>query len=92
MKTADKPRGRPFPWRCGTCREKAVIPANVDYIVDAVHDGRKYTFTVPGLQVFQCGKCGEIILDTAANQKITHALRAQTGVPGPEHAGINTGA
>lgn len=67
---------KPFPWRCAECRERAVSPAVLtSYEVEVEHDGRRYAVTVPDLDVLKCGNCAEIILDDAANERITEALR-----------------
>ena len=45
------------------------------------HDGRKYTVTVANFQVLRCQRCGDIILDDAANERLSDALRAEVTVP-----------
>jgi putative zinc finger/helix-turn-helix YgiT family protein len=74
---------KPFPWKCGHCRQRAVNPATVSYTTEVEHDGRAYTVTVPDLTVPRCDNCGEMVLDTAANERITDALREQLGLLKP---------
>ncbi len=74
---------RLFPWKCGHCRERAVKPATVSYTTDIEHDGRTHTVTVDALRVPRCEKCGELVLDDAANRQITDALRRQIGLLTP---------
>ena len=69
------PVTKPFPWKCGHCRERAVQPAMMAYTTEAEYDGRTYTVTVPELKVPRCQSCGELVLDSAANRQITEALR-----------------
>jgi hypothetical protein len=71
---------RPFPWKCGDCRQREVYPVEEEYTTEVVHDGRSYTVTVPSLRVFRCRNCGAGVLDTAANQQITLAFRRQAGL------------
>jgi len=75
---------KPFPWKCGHCRQRAVRPAVVSYTCEADHDGRAYTVTVPELNVPRCGNCGELVLDSAANRQITESFRQQLGLLTPE--------
>lgn len=78
------PTIKPFPWKCGHCRERAVQPDELEYTADAEYEGRTYTVTVPRLKVPRCRKCGEMVLDTAADRQITEALRQQLGLLAPE--------
>lgn len=72
---------KPFPWKCGECRERAVSPVELPtYKVEAEHDGRSYAFTVNNLEVLRCERCGEMMLEDAANQKISDALRREVGL------------
>src|SRR5947209_7127577 len=75
---------RAFSKKCGKCRERAVALAAVDYTVQIDHDGRKYTVTIPSLEVPRCGKCGTIALDEEANRRISEAFREQVGLLAPE--------
>jgi putative zinc finger/helix-turn-helix YgiT family protein len=66
------------------CRERAVSPTTVpSYPVEMEHDGRKYSFSVPNLDVLQCQNCREIILDDSANDRIFDALRVSAGLLTP---------
>ena len=74
-------RMKPFPWKCMYCRERTVSPVTLPtYQKELEHDGRKYAVTVPNLRVYQCTKCGEIVLDDEANCRISDALRSAVGL------------
>jgi hypothetical protein len=51
---------KPFPWKCGTCRQRGLIPAVIDYQTELTHDGRAYLLNLPALNVFRCERCGAI--------------------------------
>jgi putative zinc finger/helix-turn-helix YgiT family protein len=75
---------KPFPWKCGACRQRGLVPAVIDYQVELTHDGRAYPMNLPALNVFRCELCGAIVLDNAADKKISDALRAAAGLLSPE--------
>jgi putative zinc finger/helix-turn-helix YgiT family protein len=75
---------RPFPWKCGRCRQREIYPTEGEYITEIVHDGRSYTVTLPSLRTFRCRNCGEVVLDTEASEQITQAFRRQAGLLTPE--------
>jgi putative zinc finger/helix-turn-helix YgiT family protein len=81
---ARPPASKSFPWRCGHCRERAVQPTTLSYTTAMEHDGRTYTVNLPALQAPRCEKCGELVLDGAANRQISDALRHQLGLLTPE--------
>jgi putative zinc finger/helix-turn-helix YgiT family protein len=68
---------KPFPWKCGTCRQRALSPATMPYTTEVEHDGRVYTISIPALDVLRCTNCGAIVLDDAANEAISSAFRAE---------------
>jgi putative zinc finger/helix-turn-helix YgiT family protein len=71
--------------KCIRCRERAVSPTTLpSYTADLEHDGRKYPVSVADLHVQQCGNCGALILDDAANERLDAALRAAVGLLSPE--------
>lgn len=75
---------RPFPWKCGQCRQREVYPTEGEYTTEIVHDGRSYTVTVPSLRTFSCRNCGEVVLDAEANKQISETFRRQAGLLTPE--------
>jgi DNA-binding transcriptional regulator YiaG len=83
-KDGDNPAVRPFPWKCGYCREREVYLERVPYSVEIAHGGRTYTVTVPDLEVPRCRKCQTLVLHDAANRRITEAFRRQAGLLTPE--------
>jgi putative zinc finger/helix-turn-helix YgiT family protein len=75
---------RPFPWKCAECGKREVYPVEEDYPAAFLHDGRTYRFTVSGLRVFRCRKCGAGVLDTAASERISRAFRREARLLAPE--------
>jgi putative zinc finger/helix-turn-helix YgiT family protein len=75
---------KPFPWKCGTCRQRGLAPAVIDYQTEVTHDGRTYTLALAALKVLRCGQCGAIVLDDEADEKISDALRAEARLLRPE--------
>jgi putative zinc finger/helix-turn-helix YgiT family protein len=75
---------KPFPWKCGTCRQRGLVPAVLDYQTEITHDGRVYQLSLLALNVFRCEQCGAIVLDDEACKKITAALRVAAGLLSPE--------
>jgi DNA-binding transcriptional regulator YiaG len=72
---------KPFPWKCGECRERAVLPATLELCeTELEHDGRKYQVSMPNFQVAKCEKCGAIVLDDDANVRLSDALRREAGL------------
>jgi putative zinc finger/helix-turn-helix YgiT family protein len=81
---SNPPDIRPFPWKCGECRQREVYPIDEEYTTEILHDGRSYTVKLPSLRRFRCRNCGEVDLDTEANKKISEAFRQQAGLLTPE--------
>lgn len=75
---------RPFPWKCGNCREKAVERETIAYDSPYEYDGKLYNLRVAELEVPRCKKCGQIVFDVAANRQITDTLRDEVGLLFPE--------
>src|SRR5262249_49580302 len=75
---------KPFPWKCGECRERAVSPVTLpSYRAELEHDGRTYPIIVTDFQVLRCSRCGTIVLDDAANRRLSDALRGAAGLLQP---------
>ena len=55
MKNYEK---KPFPWTCGTCRQKTVYGTAVDYVGTEYHDRCEYTVKIDGLKTPKCTNCG----------------------------------
>ena len=75
---------KPFPWKCGECRERAIYPAVLEtYTTEMDHDGKTYPISVSSFEVMQCRNCGEIVLDDDANRRLSDALRSAVGLLQP---------
>jgi putative zinc finger/helix-turn-helix YgiT family protein len=85
-KNVESPKSRPFPWKCVRCGERTMMPEEMDYSTEIVHDGRTYQVSVPALRTPRCQnpKCRAILLDTDANRRITQAFRSAAGLLEPE--------
>jgi putative zinc finger/helix-turn-helix YgiT family protein len=67
------------------CRERAVAPTTLPiYKSEVAHDGRTYAVDVKDLEVLQCVRCGEMVLDDAANRRVSDALREKVGLLFPD--------
>lgn len=84
-----KNHSKPFPWKCGQCRQRTVDLSTGLYTVEMEHDGRSYSVSVPDLEAPRCKECGELVLDDAANQRISEAFRQQLGLLTPEQIRSN---
>ena len=71
---------RPFPWRCVECWSKEVYPLATDYTTTIKHDGRAYTFQVPGVEIATCRKCGSQVFGGKEDEIIRDAFRAHVGM------------
>ncbi len=75
---------KPHPWKCGTCRERAVVPVRVPrYEVTLEHDGRKYPIVILNLDAYGCEKCGALMLPDEADERLSNELRNAAGLLTP---------
>jgi hypothetical protein len=51
-----------------------VRPATIPYHGVRTFEGRDYTVDIPELAVPQCGNCGEVVFNYAAEEQIIQAL------------------
>jgi hypothetical protein len=72
---------RPFPWFCPRCRRKEVRRVTIPYQCQRLFNGQPLTVVIAGLEVPQCGHCGELVFDYEAEEQINRAYLAQTRVP-----------
>ncbi len=78
-----KPAGREFPWFCPKCRKKEVRPATISYETQRLHEGRLIAVHIPRLDVPKCANCGELVFNSAADDQILEAAKAQAAAPQP---------
>ncbi len=71
---------RPYPWKCGKCRERRVNPVTVDYRAELEHDGRTYPVACRNLEILRCEACGNEMLPDEAYAKLNEALRFHAGL------------
>jgi putative zinc finger/helix-turn-helix YgiT family protein len=78
LKEPKRPFGaeRPFPWRCRHCGKSEVVMTTVRYDPEVRHDGRLYSFTIPGLDIPVCQACGEKVFTEKVDEQINAALRS----------------
>jgi hypothetical protein len=57
MKSCES-RLRPFPWPCGNCGTRTVVPAVIDHTAKVRHDGLIYELHLPNIEVPRCQTCG----------------------------------
>src|ERR1700722_19367634 len=76
MSNSNMPR-KPFPWKCSSCKEKAVREDIVTHEVDVEHDGRTHHVRIDGLKTPRCANCGLVHPDSDANEAITLAFLLQ---------------
>ncbi len=86
---ADKPTGKPFPWTCHRCRQKAVRPAVIAHRSNILFEGQKHVVDVPQLTVPRCEACGELVFDSHAEEQIDRVFRSQVGLLTPEQIRAN---
>jgi DNA-binding transcriptional regulator YiaG len=56
---------------------------DVPYTTKLEHDGRKYNISVADFPVLQCERCGAIVLEDSANERLDEALRAAADILKP---------
>jgi putative zinc finger/helix-turn-helix YgiT family protein len=89
---------KPFPHKCGICKERGLAPATIDYATQLEYDGKLYDLRLLGLQVLRCEKCGTVVLPDAADDRVSDALREAAGILTPrqirearQSLGLSTG-
>src|ERR1700686_2537409 len=78
---------KPYPWRCGKCGEQAVYAGITDYERDLEYDGNSYHISLPRLKSPRCRKCGTVLLDSEANEKIHVEFLRQAKLLTPHEIG-----
>ena len=72
---------KPFPWKCGECRQKAVHPVKLpEYSVPMEHDGRTYQVSVKDFDVLKCRECGAIEITDESGERLSEAYRQAVGL------------
>ena len=75
---------KPYPWKCGICRERALAPVVLpSYEAELEHDGRKYPLMLRDFEVLRCGHCGAVVLNDDMEQRLDAALRTAAGLLAP---------
>jgi putative zinc finger/helix-turn-helix YgiT family protein len=75
---------RSYPWKCGTCGQRAIEPVVVEYSTEMDHDGRSYSLTIPRLELLECKDCHARVLTDTAHERLSEALRAKAGLLTPQ--------
>jgi putative zinc finger/helix-turn-helix YgiT family protein len=55
----------------------------MDYPAEIEHDGRPYSFVVPGIEILECDACHNRVLTDAAFAAVMDKLRAEAGLLTP---------
>ncbi len=71
-------QGRPIPWFCPNCRQKAVDRVTIPYQCQRVVNGQPITVVLSALRVPKCSNCGELVMTYETEEQINLALRAQS--------------
>jgi len=75
---------KPFPWKCGECREREVQPKVLStYETDLDHDGRSYHVELTDFPVLECQRCGARLIQDEGNRRLSEALRQAVGLLSP---------
>lgn len=74
---------KPYPRRCAVCGEIAVARCRILYKAEVRHDGKLHAFSIAGLGIDQCERCGEQFFTTSTDEEINLALRSHLGLLGP---------
>jgi putative zinc finger/helix-turn-helix YgiT family protein len=75
---------KPYPWKCASCRERAVAPVTLaSYAASLEHDGKAYEVELHNLPVLRCGHCGEVVFGDEAEMRLSDALRDAAGLLHP---------
>ena len=75
---------KPYPWTCGNCAQKKIVPIVQDYNTKFKHDGKIHELVVKGLPVPTCENCGTQQFSIEQSEKVTAALREKVGLLFPE--------
>jgi putative zinc finger/helix-turn-helix YgiT family protein len=75
--------GKPFPWLCQECGQKAVWRITMPYATEVLHDDQLQRVDVPELRAPRCEACGEMIFDIEAGTQVSQALRELLGLLTP---------
>jgi putative zinc finger/helix-turn-helix YgiT family protein len=60
---------------CANCGKREVVPTVIDYTAKVKHDGVLHELHLPGIEVPRCQNCGETVITTAVDERISDALR-----------------
>jgi putative zinc finger/helix-turn-helix YgiT family protein len=83
MKSCES-RVRPFPWPCGNCGTRTVVPAVIDHTAKVKHDGLIYELHLPNVEVPRCQTCGATYPTDAIDDKVSDALRERRRLLTPD--------
>ncbi|MFC1758472.1 helix-turn-helix domain-containing protein [Planctomycetota bacterium] len=75
---------KPFPRKCFECGQNEVDVVEIDFDADVRHDGKKYSFVVPSLNIQQCASCGAKVFTEDVDDQINAQLRLHIGLMSPE--------
>ncbi len=72
---------RPYPWKCGTCRERAMNPVVLPvYSTLWFQDGQYLPIELIDLPVLRCDRCNAMMFLDDADERLTAAIVAAAGL------------
>lgn len=75
---------RPFPWKCATCRERAVEPVLLDsYTMPIEQDGQSYDVVLKDVPATKCSRCQTLVLDESVDDRLSEEFRNVVGLMRP---------
>lgn len=75
---------KPYPRICTHCGETAVMPADISYVAEVKHDGRRHRFPISRLTIDKCQRCGEEFFTNRTDEQIAAGLREFLGLLQPQ--------
>ena len=86
------PKSKPFPWKCPSCRARAIYRRTVAHALDVNHDGKVHHIAIKKLNTPFCTKCHYVFPDSQAHQQITLEFLRQAKLLTPQEIRRNRAA
>jgi len=66
---------KPYPWTCGNCGHKKVVPVVGDYSIDVKRDDKLYKVIITKIEIPTCQNCGNVQTGIEIADIVTKAIR-----------------